>query len=439
MPPFGGFVSEWFTFEALLQSFRLPTHDRQLLWPLAAATLALTAGIGLLAFAKLYGGIFLGAPRARALGAGLGDAGAGRRGARRAGRRSLLGLGAVAPWEIRWLGAGLRPLLGFDPAARRSRSRSCSGRCSGASRCSRPTWLRRASRLRGRSRAPRARRASRRRRCAVRRSGSPAAAPTSRPSSTARGLREPDAGRPARARSATAAASIAADRAARRRSCSTTRVVLAFERYLYRPLTALALRDRRRAAASSRAGSRPTCSTCSSLLIARPRPRPDPALMFQRILIAWDGSASRCAPSTSRSTSPAATTPSSSPSRSPTHPPTPRPKPTAPSPSTPPAATSKRPSASVRDRAERAGVAVDARDHRRRQRRRRAPRLRPRARLRPDRRRPPPHPPRRSAALHGAATSSERAAFATEPFRLRSVSDEWAPTACGSATRRVTR
>jgi hydrogenase-4 component B len=113
LPPLAGFVSEWFTFEALLQGFRMPTLLSQLLCALAAAALALTAGIGLLAFAKYFGFGFLGRAReARAslkvpsrpslAIAGLGTI--------------LLFLGALAPWEIKLLGSGLRATLGFDPA-----------------------------------------------------------------------------------------------------------------------------------------------------------------------------------------------------------------------------------------------------------------------------------------------------------------------------------
>ena len=113
LPPFGGFVSEWFTFEALLQGFRLDSAVAQLLMALGAAMLALTAGIGLLAFAKLYGGIFLGRPRS-ALASVHEPAGSS------AGLLLLafvaLFLGAAAPWEIRWLGHGLRESLGFDLA-----------------------------------------------------------------------------------------------------------------------------------------------------------------------------------------------------------------------------------------------------------------------------------------------------------------------------------
>jgi NADH:ubiquinone oxidoreductase subunit 5 (subunit L)/multisubunit Na+/H+ antiporter MnhA subunit len=113
IPPLGGFVSEWFTFEALLQGFRMPTLLSRLLCALAAATLALTAGLGLLAFAKFYGFIFLGQARER-LGpvreptrwpvglVGLGVV--------------LLFLGTVAPWEIHAVGAALAPLLGLNLA-----------------------------------------------------------------------------------------------------------------------------------------------------------------------------------------------------------------------------------------------------------------------------------------------------------------------------------
>jgi len=113
IPPLGGFVSEWFTFEALLQGFRMPTLLARVLCALAAAALALTAGLGLLAFAKYYGFIFLGAARSRLerlrepsrvplglLGLSV----------------LILFLGTAAPWEIHLLGAGLRPLLGFNAA-----------------------------------------------------------------------------------------------------------------------------------------------------------------------------------------------------------------------------------------------------------------------------------------------------------------------------------
>jgi hydrogenase-4 component B len=114
IPPLGGFVSEWFTFEALLQGFRMPTLLSRLLCALAAAALALTAGLGLLAFAKFYSFIFLGPARSKLntlrepsrWPAGLVGLGV-----------VLLFLGTVAPWEIHALGSGLQALLGFDPAS----------------------------------------------------------------------------------------------------------------------------------------------------------------------------------------------------------------------------------------------------------------------------------------------------------------------------------
>jgi hydrogenase-4 component B len=115
IPPLGGFVSEWFTFEALLQGFRMPTLLSQLLCALAAAMLALTAGLGLLAFAKLLGFSFLGAARAAL--SRVAEPGRWPLGVALLGVVGLF-LGTAAPWEIHLLGSGLEELLGFDPAAR---------------------------------------------------------------------------------------------------------------------------------------------------------------------------------------------------------------------------------------------------------------------------------------------------------------------------------
>ena len=113
IPPLGGFVSEWFTFQALLQAFRMPALLSQLLCALAGATLALTAGLGVLAFAKYYSFIFLGHARTSSdevrepsrWPLGVGGLGV-----------VLVFLGAVAPWEIHAIGAGLTHQLGFNLA-----------------------------------------------------------------------------------------------------------------------------------------------------------------------------------------------------------------------------------------------------------------------------------------------------------------------------------
>jgi formate hydrogenlyase subunit 3/multisubunit Na+/H+ antiporter MnhD subunit len=114
IPPLGGFVSEWFTLEALLQGFRMPTLLSQLLCALAAAALSLTAGVGLLAFAKYFSFIFLGPERRRVLGSRL--PGWRRQPSLWPLTLLLLFLGTIAPWEIRWLGDALRPVLGINPA-----------------------------------------------------------------------------------------------------------------------------------------------------------------------------------------------------------------------------------------------------------------------------------------------------------------------------------
>jgi formate hydrogenlyase subunit 3/multisubunit Na+/H+ antiporter MnhD subunit len=114
IPPLGGFVSEWFTFEALLQAFRMPTLLSRLLCALAAAALALTAGLGLLAFAKYYSFIFLGPAREKL--AALREPSRWPLGIGALGVLTLF-LGTLAPWEIHVLGSGLRELLGFDVAS----------------------------------------------------------------------------------------------------------------------------------------------------------------------------------------------------------------------------------------------------------------------------------------------------------------------------------
>ncbi len=114
IPPLGGFVSEWFTFQALLQAFRMPTLLSRLLCALAAATLALTAGLGLLAFAKYYSFIFLGRARERL--SHLREPSRWPLGAS-ALAVIVLFLGTVAPWEIHAIGSGLAPALGFNLAS----------------------------------------------------------------------------------------------------------------------------------------------------------------------------------------------------------------------------------------------------------------------------------------------------------------------------------
>jgi hypothetical protein len=91
----------------------MPTLLSQLLCALAGAALALTAGLGLLAFAKYFSFIFLGPARTQL--AALREPSRWPLGGALLGG-VLLFLGTVAPWEIHALGSGLRPLLGFNAA-----------------------------------------------------------------------------------------------------------------------------------------------------------------------------------------------------------------------------------------------------------------------------------------------------------------------------------
>jgi hydrogenase-4 component B len=66
LPPLNGFVSEWVTFQALLQSVRLPLPALNLVFTLAVAALALTGGLAVACFVKAYGTGFLALPRSEA-------------------------------------------------------------------------------------------------------------------------------------------------------------------------------------------------------------------------------------------------------------------------------------------------------------------------------------------------------------------------------------
>jgi hydrogenase-4 component B len=74
LPPLNGFVSEWLTFQALLQNLEVPGVALNLAFTLAMAGLALTAGLALACFVKAFGITFLALPRSAAA-AGAREAG----------------------------------------------------------------------------------------------------------------------------------------------------------------------------------------------------------------------------------------------------------------------------------------------------------------------------------------------------------------------------
>jgi len=67
LPPLNGFVSEWLTFQAILQSPQLPSWGLKLMVPAVGALLALSAALAAACFVRAFGFVFLG--RARTSGA----------------------------------------------------------------------------------------------------------------------------------------------------------------------------------------------------------------------------------------------------------------------------------------------------------------------------------------------------------------------------------
>jgi hydrogenase-4 component B len=63
LPPLNGFVSEWLTFQAILQSPELPQWGLKIMVPAIGGLLALSAALAAACFVKAFGVTFLGRPR----------------------------------------------------------------------------------------------------------------------------------------------------------------------------------------------------------------------------------------------------------------------------------------------------------------------------------------------------------------------------------------
>jgi hydrogenase-4 component B len=63
LPPLNGFVSEWLTYQSLLQGFGTTESLIRLMFPLSGAMLALTSALAAACFVKAFGITFLGQPR----------------------------------------------------------------------------------------------------------------------------------------------------------------------------------------------------------------------------------------------------------------------------------------------------------------------------------------------------------------------------------------
>lgn len=63
LPPLNGFVSEWLTYQSLLQGFGTTQHLLRLMFPISGAMLALTGALAAACFVKAFGITFLAQPR----------------------------------------------------------------------------------------------------------------------------------------------------------------------------------------------------------------------------------------------------------------------------------------------------------------------------------------------------------------------------------------
>jgi formate hydrogenlyase subunit 3/multisubunit Na+/H+ antiporter MnhD subunit len=66
LPPLNGFVSEWLTFQAVLQSPQLPQWGLKIMVPVGGGMLALSAALAAACFVRAFGVTFLGRPRTKA-------------------------------------------------------------------------------------------------------------------------------------------------------------------------------------------------------------------------------------------------------------------------------------------------------------------------------------------------------------------------------------
>ena len=85
MPPFNGFVSEWLTFEALLRSVELGSLWVKMVFVLAGVALALTAGLAVTCFVRMFSMGFLGIARSEKI-----------KNLKEAGKTALVSLGILS-------------------------------------------------------------------------------------------------------------------------------------------------------------------------------------------------------------------------------------------------------------------------------------------------------------------------------------------------------
>jgi hydrogenase-4 component B len=103
LPPLNGFVSEWLTFQAILQSPDLPQWGVKVMVPAVGGLLALSAALAAACFVKAFGVTFLGRPRSDA--------------AREAHEVDRFSLAAMSGFAVLCLLAGILPGFVIDGLA----------------------------------------------------------------------------------------------------------------------------------------------------------------------------------------------------------------------------------------------------------------------------------------------------------------------------------
>lgn len=112
LPLTAGFASEWFTLESLMQQFRVARLPLQLASATAAALVALTVGVAGVTFVRLIALTAFGQPSTPTPERSRADHPLGHRTAVAALALACLGVAAIAPLEVRFIAAGLRPISG---------------------------------------------------------------------------------------------------------------------------------------------------------------------------------------------------------------------------------------------------------------------------------------------------------------------------------------
>jgi hydrogenase-4 component B len=116
LPPLNGFVSEWLTLQTVLRSALLASNATKVVFAVSGALLALTAGLAVTCFAKVYAMGFLGLPRSEQA-EGTAEAGAGVRVPLALLAVFCVGLGVLPTYVIPALDLAAAPLVHASAAA----------------------------------------------------------------------------------------------------------------------------------------------------------------------------------------------------------------------------------------------------------------------------------------------------------------------------------